>query len=286
VTSDSDNRQLELLPPVAPSVRRAKLRVEELSGWEHAQPSPRLLELIRKLGPLEPIVVADPGSQRSRRQQPYPIVEGRRRAKAVALLAAEKDGAPARLEALIVSGVGTERTAVLAALALALHASRDDSPASELAAIEAIITTAGETSQATTIKQIAEQTGMPAQTIKRRLRLRNLVGELRQAFDQGKLTPSVAEAAARLSGEQQAVLALTLEDGERLTLEAVRELARSQRTTAVGQLPDSLFAERQTPWQATVLGHIKAAQDAIPDTQREGALARAIAHVLALAETA
>jgi hypothetical protein len=96
----------------------------------------------------------------------------------------------------------------------------------------------------------------------------------------------VAEAAARLSGEQQAELALTLDDGERLTLEAVRELARSQRTTAVGQLPDGLFAERQTPWQATVAGHIKAAQDAIPDTQREGALARAIARVLALAETA
>ena len=286
MSGGSDNGQLELLPAVAPSVRRAKLRVEELSGWEHAQPSPRLLELIRKLGPLEPIVVADPGNARPRRRQSYPIVEGRRRAKAVALLAAEKDGAPARIEALIVSGAGTERTAVLAALALALHASRDHSPASELAAIEAIITTAGETSQAATIKQIAAQTGMPTQTIKRRLRLRNLAPALRQAFDQGKLAPSVAEAAARLSGEQQAALAATLDDRERLTLEGVRELARSQRTTAVGQLPDGLFAERQTPWQATVLGHVKAAQEAIPHTERDGALGRTIAHALVLAETA
>jgi hypothetical protein len=272
VSNEGENGQLALLPPVAPSVRRAKLRVEELLGWEHARPSPRLLELIRNLGPLEPIVVADPGHHGPRRQEPYPIVEGRRRAKAVALLAAERDGAPARIEALIVSGAGTERAAVLAALALALHASRGDSPASELAAIEAIIATAGETSQAATIKQIAAQTGMPTQTIKRRLRLRNLVPELRGAFDQGKLTPSVAEAAARRSGEQQAELALRLDDGERLTLDAVRELARSQRTTAVGQLPGGLFAERQTPWQATVVGHIKAARDAssrtMPATSR------------------
>jgi ParB-like chromosome segregation protein Spo0J len=283
VSTDNGEGQLRLLPSARPAVRYATLRPDQLSGWEHAQPSRKLIALIRELGVVEPIIVADPGS-RGQRPQPFPIVEGRRRTKTVALLA-EETGRN-EVPALIVSGAGTDRAAVLAAVALALHASREESPASELAAIEAIIDCAAESSPAATIKQIAAQTTMSIQTIQRRLRLRNLIPVLREAFDHGKLAATVAEAAARLAPEHQAKLAQALEDGERVTLAAVRELTRAARVQVADGLPDHLFSARATPWQVTVLGHVKAASEAIPSANADGELARALAEALALAEQA
>ena len=54
-----------------------------------------------------------------------------------------------------------------------------------------------------TVKEIAAQTGMSVQTVRRRLRLRSLTPALRAAFDHGRITASVAEAAARLPEPEQ-----------------------------------------------------------------------------------
>ena len=114
---------LELLPASVPHVREATLALDQLEGFETAQPDRKLIELIRRLGVLEPIVVAPAPDGR------YRIVEGRRRAKAVHSLAGDH-AADARIAAVIVSGAGSERRTVLAGLALALHAGRSASPAS------------------------------------------------------------------------------------------------------------------------------------------------------------
>jgi ParB-like chromosome segregation protein Spo0J len=170
---------------------------------------------------LQPIVVV------TGRDARFQIVEGRRRSKAVQLLA--EDGRwpkPPHIDALVLSSSGAERQGTRDGLTLALHAARSASPASELAAIEAILASRGHESVAGTVKEIAAQTGMPRADGQRRLRLRRLSPVLRQAFDLGEITAMVAGAAARLTAEQQAALEQTLLDGTRLTVRAIRELTR------------------------------------------------------------
>jgi ParB-like chromosome segregation protein Spo0J len=271
-------RQLELLPSRTPKVRRATLPLADLAGFEHATPDAELVELIAKLGLLQPVVVTEAP------RAGYRIIEGRRRAKAIALLAEQaRWPTPARIDALIVRGFDEEADVVPAGMTLALHASRGPSPASELAAIEAILAHGSEEAQ--TIKEIAAQTGMPVQTVRRRLRLRNLAPRLRAAFDAGDLTLTVAEVAARLTAAQQAQIEAMLDTGERVTLATVRDLARARTANAATELPAGMFADRETTWQVQVTGHLRAALQAIPTHEPELTVAELLESALALMDT-
>jgi ParB family transcriptional regulator, chromosome partitioning protein len=253
------SRQLTLLPTAAPTVRLERLALELIDGFDDAAPGAKLRELIRDLGLLQPVVVVPARSGR------YHVVEGRRRCKAIAQLAEADDARtlPA-VDALIVEGRQTGRREVRGGLTLALHASRTASPASELQAIENILETGGAESESVTVKEIAAQTGMSVQTVRRRLRLRSLTPALRAAFDEGKITASLAEAAARLPDACQQELERQLEAGRRLSAADVRDAARGRTAEATGELPGGLFAESEVVWQATVRGHLTAALFAIP----------------------
>jgi ParB-like chromosome segregation protein Spo0J len=271
--------QLQLLPSAPPTVRRKSVRLAQLAGFEHARPSRELIKLIAELGVLQPIVVLPDGDGR------YQIVEGRRRSKAVQLLAEDNRWPkPAHIDALVLSGSSVEGRGIRDGLTLALHAARSASPASELAAIEAILTGRGDEPVATSVKEIAAQTGMPMQTVQRRLRLRHLIPPLRHEFDRGEITATVAEAAARLTADQQAALERALLDGTRLTLRGVRELTREHSCAAARELPNGLFVDRDADWRVTVLGHLRAALEAVPSGDHHSALGGAIAEVLDQAE--
>lgn len=272
MSNHGGNGQLELLPAKAPKCRRATLPLADITGFDNAMPDSELIEQIARLGLLQPIVVAGSAQRR------YEVIEGRRRAKAVQLLAADgRWPSPPRLDVVVVDGL--EGAALMpAGMMLALHASRAPSPASELQAIEAILAAGDE--EVGTIKAIAAQTGVPVQTVRRRLRLRNLIPALRAAFDLGEISVSIAEAAARLTVEQQAGLDRRLAAGERLTLTAIREVSRERAEMATAELPEGLFVDREPPWQVTVRGHVHSALRAIPADQREGALAAVLAGTL------
>lgn len=270
--------QLTLLPTTAPELRRESLPVDVIDGFANAAPSVKLKELIRDLGLLQPIVVVPSRSGRFR------IVEGRRRCKAIAELAeAGEWPAPPQVEALVVGGGQAGRAEVRCGLTLALHASRSTSPASELAAIESILESSGGEVEAAAIGEIAAQTGISVQTVRRWLRLRSLTAGLRAAFDEARITASVAEAAARLPGEKQAELERRLEEEGRLTLAEIHEVARQQTGAATAALPSELFTDRESAWQATVRGHLTAALAAVPDEQH-AALKHAIADALGAVE--
>lgn len=277
MSARGEPQRLELLPATTPDVRKAILSLDQLAGFENARPGRTLTELIRRLGVLEPIVVA-PGPDGR-----YRVVEGRRRAKSVQLLAAEA-GTKAQIPAVIVNGTSSERGTVLAGLALALHAGRSDSPSSELQAIETILEADRLSGEASTVSAIAAQTGMSTQTIRRRLKLRRLSPTLRAAFEQGEITTTAAEAAARLTADQQAQLERTLADTGRLTVDAVRATARARTSQAALELPDALFAAEATPWQPILRGHLQAALDAMPAGAHHWRLAEAIAAAQAEAE--
>jgi ParB-like chromosome segregation protein Spo0J len=251
--------QLTLLPTHAPEVRRERLALEAITGFEDAVPSAKLRELIRDLGLLQPIVVVPNGPEL------YRLVEGRRRCKAIAQLAASGEWpAPPHVDALVLGGRQIARGEVRGGLTLALHATRSPSPASELQAIETILQAAGGETEAVTVKAIAAQTGISIQTVRRRLRLRALTRALRVAFDAGAISVSVAEAAARLPEEKQAMLERQLDQTSRLTLTDVREVAREQITRATAALPGELFGEPEPDWRTTVSGHLTAALAAVP----------------------
>lgn len=271
--------QLLLLPDAAPQLRRESVPLNAIDGFADATPSVNLRELIRDLGLLQPVVVAATGSGR------YELVEGRRRCKAIAELTGEGQWpAPPQVEALILDGAKPVRAEVRGGLALALHASRSASPASELRAIEAILKTAGTDGEAATVKEIAARTGMSIQTVRRRLRLRSLAPALRDAFDDGRITASVAEAAARLPERDQNPLADQLAEGGRLTLPDVSEAARQRSNEAKAELPGELFYDRQIPWQTSVRGHIVAALAAIGAGQADGPLGQLLEQALRAVE--
>ena len=186
----------------------------------------------------------------------------------------------------MLQGADARRRVVRGGLTLALHATRTQSPASELQAIETILQASGEDHQASTVKEIAAQTGMPVQTVRRRLRLRSLSPGLRRAFDAGQIPASVAEAAARLPAEYQALFEDRLAAGERLTLAAIRAAARGQAQATGEQLPDALFADRAAAWQTTVRGHLEAAIQALPAAAQDSLLANALAEAVAQCERA
>jgi ParB-like chromosome segregation protein Spo0J len=262
--------QLSLLPGTGLKLSREMIPLEKFDGFAAAKPSGKLCELIRDLGLLQPIVVVPAGKGR------YRIVEGRRRAKAIALLAeAGEWPAPPSADALVIGSADARRYEVHGGLTLALHASRSASPASELQAIEAILEQRTEDEQAT-VKEIAAQTGIRVQTVRRRLRLRSLRPGLRRVFDEGTISAAVAEATARLPGEQQQALERQLAGGERITLASVRAMACERASTASHSLPDELFADHATAWQTTVRGHLAAAIAAVPLADEREPLLRAL----------
>jgi hypothetical protein len=178
-------------------------------------------------------------------------------------------------DTLVIGSADARRDAVRGGLTLALHASRSASPGSELQAIEAILEQ-GTGEELTTVKEIAAQTGISVQTVRRRLRLRSLRPGLRRVFDEGTISAAVAEAAARLPGEEQQALERQLAAGERITLANVRAIAREQASTASHSLPDELFADHATAWQTTVRGHLVAAIAAVPPGDEREPLLRAL----------
>lgn len=82
---------------------------------------------------------------------------------------------------------------------------------------------------------------MSVQTIRRRLRLRSLTPALRDAFDQGRITASLAEATARLPERAQSRLADQLAQVGELTLSAVRDVARQRSEEAKAELASECF---------------------------------------------
>jgi hypothetical protein len=127
---------------------------------------------------------------------------------------------------------------------------------------------------------------MSLQTVRRRLRLRSLTPALRAAFDERRISASVAEAAARLPEAQQKALEPQLEAAGRLSLSDVRHVAREHKSTATSEMRGGLFEEQSVAWQVTVRGHLTAALRATPIDRDFDALRGVIGDALEVLEKA
>ena len=157
-----------------------------------------MADKVAEFGVVEPIIVCP-----DTRAGQYRVIEGRRRARSAKHARDADPAAPDTIEAVILTLNGTTGRTAEATLALMLNHVRSASPATELRAIETILTTARDAGHAITDTDIARETGMPVGRIRKRLRLRALRPELRAAFDAAKITVTVAEKAAGLPDRQQ-----------------------------------------------------------------------------------
>jgi hypothetical protein len=119
--------QIELLPAAQLKVERRLLHPDQLIGHENSHPRTDLIGLVRDLGLLQlPFAASING-------EVFTLVEGRRRTKAVLILI-ETGQWPGKPLVECVTYVGPEaaRPGKMAAIALALHATRAESIATEL----------------------------------------------------------------------------------------------------------------------------------------------------------
>lgn len=129
-----------------------------------------------------------------------------------------------------------EAQTLAAAIALIENLKRSDNPASELDAIERLARLSGVKEE-----DIAKHLGLSLQTVRKRLKLQTLRPELRAAFREGLMAPTVAESASGLSREQQGELLTALDERNKIVAADVATLRQATRAEALSMLPDDVF---------------------------------------------
>lgn len=248
-------------------------------------PTPALVESIRRWGVLEPLLVRAVGGGVDY-GDPANLVAGRRRLLAVRLLQSAARGEVARLAAsvptetllsdatvpgyreayadlarwhriparVISDPEGVAGDGRAAVLGLTSNAVRRANPVQDYLSIALLaerFRLAG-LDERRVLTEIARATGLAVATIKQRLRLRDLTAGLLQEFLEGHVPYSVALAASRLGPEAQALLEEADDQGQRLTLDLVKEARRravqaTQRTLFDDLPPATLRAVAGAP---------------------------------------
>lgn len=180
-------------------------------------PDPTMIASLRQFGLKDPVDLMQIDGQ-------YVVPDGKRRVKAARVLGWES--IPAKLH----EGWPFPETMTLLG-----NAQRSDNAPADLQAIEALIW-AGATE-----KQIAAATGMPVGTLRKRRKLIALPPALRQAFQDGTLCVTAAEASLKLTGSQRAEIVAALEAGEKVTLKRVQDARMVHKGEQVAALPVTLF---------------------------------------------
>lgn len=195
----------DLLPDSPPNASTAEVPLDDLPTIPVVKDRHfhELVDSIRLLGLLCPLVLES-------RENGYDVIAGRRRLAALRELGIEQ--AACRIY---------EPAARFGAVAgLADNAIRSDNFAAELDMIERLM--AGGAG----ISTISKITGIPTSTIKRRLKLANLIGGLREALDKALISGNIAESIAGLSTPAQERLLAILRERGSLTSNDVREERR------------------------------------------------------------
>lgn len=216
--------QLALLPeqPLVPRLRHVRLdRLppdEELVG---PPPDRSLVESIKHLGLLEPVLLTGSSKPDDRAHSGLRVLDGRRRVKA-----ARRAGLR-EIPCLVVETAGLVGSTV----AVAKHATRRDNLAAELAAVESMAAT-GRSEQ-----EIAAATGLGPERVRQRLRLRGLHPDLRAALASGTLSAHAATEAVRLPGSAQEDLADRLRERGKLTARDLADARRARAAVGAASLP-------------------------------------------------
>ncbi|MDZ7355784.1 MAG: ParB/RepB/Spo0J family partition protein [candidate division KSB1 bacterium] len=181
-----ESKQMDFLDDVFDfSFEEKYIPLEDISdNIPGPNPTPEFLQMTEK-GIIHPIIVQPNGTGKLK------VLDGRRRVKA-----ARKHGFEEIKSYVIPADVPAG-----IALALILNHQRSQNIMSDLLAIEELL------SQGIPVEEIARQTGIPVQTVHKRLKLQKLIPEMREKLAAGLISPGSAERASKLKPEEQQALA-------------------------------------------------------------------------------
>lgn len=201
----------EIIVPIA------ELRdLPELVG---ARPSLQLVNSIRERGVIEPIILA----RRNEDDTTYRIVGGRRRVMASVL--AER----AEIEARVYT-VGDRIDSWFAGMTVHLNASRSDNVAADVQAIGAL-------RKIHTVERIARELNIPVGTVKKRIKLLELLPEVQALLFSGAVPHTVIAEMAGLSEDKQRQLVALFNTAGKLSHLDVKAARGTARKAAGAALP-------------------------------------------------
>jgi ParB-like chromosome segregation protein Spo0J len=230
-------KQLQIIPDeplTLTAVRIPYTCIPEAQTHGSRRPSPSFVENIGRYGILSPIWICplteDDAAKAA--QSPgaaqYRLLAGCRR-----VLAAREVGIM-MIHAMLFP-YGTTPTQ---AVTLMENAQRSENPLRELEQMEEILRAGGD------LDDICQAIGLDRRRAESRMRLANLIPELRQALIDNKIAVGVAENAARLSVEQQKqVLADSQERGGKVYGADITDVRRAAASDAAAALPASMFGD-------------------------------------------
>lgn len=217
--TDNEVVQLQLVPDEPLELSSDTMLTEMLAHEEVQAPTKQLIDSIKRFGLLQPILVR---CTEGNKGPIYNVVDGRRRLAVARIL---------KLDTIPVLIAETD-LAIADVATLATNATRTNNPVAEFKAIKRLV------ERGASEKDIAGATGMPRQTIKARQSLLRLTPSLMEAFEEGKMTATVASDAAKLPVVLQNELAtLVLTEGK-ITERNIHDIRTAQAQRAMATMPE------------------------------------------------
>lgn len=221
--------QTTLLPEQRPEGVLMNVELDEIETLPDFDPN-GLVDSIRRLGVLQPVALIQVRNRAGRSHETrhlYEVAEGRRRVIAMRQIADEASREGVHVGAVIPALVfprGTPRH-VAAAMALSANMHRAPNVLNEFDEIQQLVRDGWPEDE------IAHELRLPVNTIRARMRLGALIEPLRDRLARREMSPSTAQAAARLSRELQSQIVENAASEPRVTarhIRAVREVRDEQ----------------------------------------------------------
>jgi len=214
-------QQLKLVPDtIEQGVLRSVMLDQLPKQLPGDPPAQAFINTVRDFGVIQPIILIE-GSQG------FTVCGGRNRIRASRLLGLTEIPA-------IVYPAGWVSPS---SLALIENAHRRQNALSDLLAITELAASGYDD------EAISTQLGISKGTLKARLRLRNLVPELAQALNEGKMFVTVAEEICVMSPSQQQDLIAVYKKNGKITAADVKAAQAVQAATVTAALPEEVFAD-------------------------------------------
>jgi len=225
------------LKDIAPKAFRSMLvPLESIRGWEDGDPPAQdFIADVRRAGLEQPVRVRPIGDSGE-----YFVVEGRRRLKTVKLLLDEGMTEFAKVP-VVIDPRKKAREDGLASLAM--NYQRNENIIGDSNTVKAYM------DNGWTEKDIASQSGLTVEQVRV---LRNVAyrldSELREAVEQGRMSPWTSRMAAMQPEPVQQRLIETLRDKGRITVDDLKEARAAKRAKAQESLPASLYEGEELPY--------------------------------------
>lgn len=220
-------KQISLLPEQAPKGKFQRLALDVFKRMNLVGPAPKrsFVETIRHADVFEPIIVFKD------KQGKFKVGDGIRRITAA--LECEKKDIPAM--------VYEDEEAFRLAITLIANNQRSANPLAEVRAIMRL------QKKNFSPEKIAEETGMPIQRIRERLRLNNLIKPLYDGMFSGKIAVSFGQEACKQPAAYQHKLAKVFKAEGKVKMHDLREVKNTRQASAMAAVPAQIFAPAPEP---------------------------------------